>query len=384
MTVVTKIIRAQKKDLRDNIDTTVRHEQIHNPESTREIKVDLYDIDESIKNHLETVVRFKITKNNNIVHVPVIYASPEKWVSMQQNGYLRDSSDKLITPLVALTRTGIEYRDDYRKNEVTKTDDNRWIYEKTYSSQNKYSPFSLLNSKAPVKEYYSVELPRYVVLQYTVVLWCDFMQQLNELVEQLLFFNGTAFGKFTTYIDAPSFEHSSEPGADHYVKATFNLRTKAYLLNKDNRNRPTIQKLYGPNKIILNFHESSNLVDSYTVGQKDKVSIVSPGGVNTNVSININNDILLYLNTNITKTAIYQSATTAKVLNASFAIAPAGLPSTDKNSFYYFINGQNVNINAINTISQNGNDVDIVFNTSVLEYDLESTDEIIVVGKWSS
>jgi hypothetical protein len=75
-----------------------------------------------------------------------------------------------------------------------------------------------------------------------------------------MFFNGTAFGdtqKFPTMISAPSFELSNDIGSDRFVKAKFQFTTKAYLINEDARNRPTIQKLIPANKVVVNFTEIS-------------------------------------------------------------------------------------------------------------------------------
>jgi hypothetical protein len=58
-------------------------------------------------------------------------------------------------------------------------------------------------------------------------------------------------------ISAPSFELSNDIGNDRFVKAKFQFTTKAYLINEDARNRPTIQKLIPANKVVVNFTEIS-------------------------------------------------------------------------------------------------------------------------------
>jgi hypothetical protein len=46
-------------------------------------------------------------------------------------------------------------------------------------------------------------------------------------------------------------------GSDRFVKAKFQFTTKAYLINEDERNRPTIQKLTPANKVVVSFTEIS-------------------------------------------------------------------------------------------------------------------------------
>ena len=165
-----------------------------------------------------------------------------------------------MAPVIVLNRTGFEQRQDYMKNEVLKNEGNQWIFERKYSSKNKYTPFDILTNTKPIKEYYAMDIPRYIHITYDIICWTEFLEQMNELVEQIMFFNGTAFGdtqKFPTMISSPSFELSNDIGSDRFVKAKFQFTTKAYLINEDERNRPTIQKLIPANKVVVSFNETT-------------------------------------------------------------------------------------------------------------------------------
>ena len=79
----------------------------------------------------------------------------------------------------------------------------------------------------------SVERPDYVNLEYEVVVWCDYMEQVNKIVEQIVFFQGRSFGdryKFVIKGDSYSFETVSEMGQDRITRANINLTTKAYIV----------------------------------------------------------------------------------------------------------------------------------------------------------
>ena len=79
----------------------------------------------------------------------------------------------------------------------------------------------------------SVERPDYVNLEYEVIVWCDYMEQVNKVVEQIVFFQGRSFGdryKFVIKGDSYSFETMSEMGQDRITKANITLQTKAYIV----------------------------------------------------------------------------------------------------------------------------------------------------------
>jgi hypothetical protein len=384
---MAKEIFKRQNQYRDNIKPDVRVNQVANNENLRAVRLGLYDVDNAIKWHLENVVNLQIETSQGSKKVPVIFGTPEKWVSVQTQGYIRDNNDKIITPIAILNRTGIEQRQDYVKNEVLKNEGNQWLFERKYSQKNKYTPFDILTNTKPLREFYTLDIPRFIHVTYNVIFWTEFIEQMNDLVEQVLFFNGTAFGdiqKYPTMISSPSFELSNEIGNDRFVKASFEFTVKAYLINEDSRNRPTVQKLIPANKIVINFKESTTLLDSMTAAAGGTTTISGkPAGSSTERNVaRVNQESLDYINTNKTKVAVYTNSNTATLVGATILSAPVTLPPTNINSFYYFINGQNVPSTYIISFTQTGPDIIIVFNIASLGYSLSSTDEIFVIGKF--
>ena len=49
-----------------------------------------------------------IQENKETIQVPVMYASPERWVSIQKQGFMRDKRQQLIVPAIIFKRTSIE------------------------------------------------------------------------------------------------------------------------------------------------------------------------------------------------------------------------------------------------------------------------------------
>jgi hypothetical protein len=387
---MAKEIFKRQNQYKDNIKPDVRVNQVANTENLRAVRLGLYDVDNAIKWHLENVVNLQIDSSQGLKQVPVIFATPEKWVSAQTQGFIRDNNDKIMTPIVVLNRTGVDQRQDYVKNEVLKNEGNQWLFEKKYSQKNKYTPFNVLTNTTPLREFYLLDIPRFINVTYNVIVWTEFIEQMNDLVEQIMFFNGTAFGdtqKYPTTISSPSFELSNDIGSDRFVKTTFEFTVKAYLINEDARNRPTVQKIIPANKVVINFFESSNLLDSMTSGT-GKTSVISgniigsPTERSSQSGNALNEESLVYINSNKTKIAVYLTNDSAIINNATILEAPPALTPTTKNSFYYFINGQNIPSTYIISFTQVGNNIVIIFDIASLGYGLSATDEIFIIGKF--
>jgi hypothetical protein len=385
---MAKQITKRQNQYRDNINPTERVNQVKTDESLRAVKIGLYDVDAAIKWHLENVINVQINTNQGSKKVPVIFATPEKWSGVQTQGFLRDNNDKIMAPVIVINRTGFEQRQDYVKNDVLKNEGNQWVFERKYSQKNKYTPFDILTNTVPIREFYALDIPRFIHVTYDIICWTEFLEQMNDLTEQIMFFNGTAFGdtqKFPTTISAPSFELSNEIGNDRFVKAKFSFNTKAYLINEDARNRPSIQKLIPPNKVVVNFFESTTLLDSTTVSSGRSTTISSGQGGGTPKIPNISQLVYAYLNTAITKQASSITVPNTVTFSPANILQPpalSGLPATSVNDFTFFINGQYVPSSLV-TLTEVSTTVTAVFNTTSLGYVLETDDEVIAIGKWA-
>ena len=87
----------------------------------------LQDIDEAIFYYFKNIIKPSVLSNGDLVEVPVIYGSGERWKLAQKDGFYRDRSGKVQTPLVMLKRESIEKRRDLgnklanKKNTLRKT-----------------------------------------------------------------------------------------------------------------------------------------------------------------------------------------------------------------------------------------------------------------------
>ena len=72
----------------------------------------LQAIDEAIFYYFENVIKPTVLSNGDLIDVPVIYGSGERWKLAQKDGFYRDKNQKIQTPLVMLKRESIEKRRD--------------------------------------------------------------------------------------------------------------------------------------------------------------------------------------------------------------------------------------------------------------------------------
>ena len=221
-------------------------------DKVRRIATNLYDIDYAIKWHIQNEIRPMVMDDNTQVAVPVLFSSGEKWAQAQRNGYLRDKNKMIMTPLIMIRRSSVEERTDLAGNDVIRgvieNTGNRILLEKRYTEKNRYDRFSVYNNIKPTKEFYAIDWPKFVSVNYDVFCWTNHMEQLNEVTEQLFMYGGKAWGdayKFITYVDAPSFESINDIGSDRLVRSTLSFRTHAHLIPDRMGDVAGVEKYFG-------------------------------------------------------------------------------------------------------------------------------------------
>jgi hypothetical protein len=359
--------------------------------TVKDVSIALYDVDYAVKWHLENVINPTCIEDNAVITVPILFAAGEKWASVQKHGYLRDNQGKILTPMIMIKRNSVSKREDIQDLKVLETADARITFERKYTKANRYDRFSL-SQASPVKEFYSIDVPKFVQIEYELLIWTNNSIQLNEVVEQLIWFDGKAFGdahKFITHIDPPSFESVNANGEDRIVRATMGMRTKAHILNTHGPNAPAMYKLNPVNKIVTAL-EVDTAIEKTTssTGQSPKIIISSPsiaGGSRASTPANVN-AALIYINSNTQKTGTVTSATSA-TFAAGWLAAPSGLPNTSIDNFVFYVNGVLLERTAIVSFTQSGNVSTLIIDVAQLGYGFDGSapepDEIIAIGKFS-
>lgn len=200
----------------------------------KDFSVSLEDIDETIINYMNSGLDLSIMDNGFLTKVPVIFANPERWYSVQKDGYFKDNQGKILLPLIMLRREDVT-------NDKSLMTLNRYltypVYVK-YNEKNKYDRFDLLtnnkyNVKRP-KQVFNVRLPDHVIISYEGIIWTDYSDQNNKLLEKINYATHDYWGidrfRFRTRIDSYSTTIEVDNGTDRNVRSTFKLSVNAYLL----------------------------------------------------------------------------------------------------------------------------------------------------------
>ena len=358
----------------------------------------VYDIDYAIKWYIENEIQPQITANKNVIQVPVIFSNGEKWDNVRRLGYLRDEKGMLQSPLIMLKRNSMQERDNNRTLDVNRNPvGNRIIHRSKYNNRNRYEDelFPLpINEPQKSQKIYVIDIPKYVTIEYDMMLWCDFTTQMNDLVDQILPYGRFAWGneenRFETAIGSINFETVNSVGEDRLVRATIPLTVKGTLLSAQETRKETIQKMYSVKKLVFQtvVDVDANIFNTTTVPQQLlNVSSTIAGGGSVIVngaggSATVDSTTMSYLITLSDKTATYVSATTVTV-SATPATNPVLLGYANKNEFDVYINGQYID-KAVYTWTPDGTGTQtIIFDTAVLGYNILSGDTVIVNGRWA-
>ena len=228
-----------------------------------------------------------------------------------------------------------------------------------------------------------------------MMLWCDFTTQLNDLIDQILpygrFLWGNEANRFETAIGQTSFEIVNTVGEDRLVRATIPLTVQGTLLSEQETRISTIKKMYSVKRVLYDTVVDIGTTDMFaTVNvpvQLLAVQSVILGGGNITVtgggaSTTIDAATLSYLTAVSDRIATYLSNTTVTV-NAFAAINPVTNLTATKNEFNVYINGQYIDKAVYTWTPSDITNQTIIFDTGILGYTIDSTDTIIINGRWA-
>ena len=229
--------------------------------------VTLMDMDSAILFYFENVIKPSVEDNSENVKVPIMYASPERWKAIQRDCFMKDKKRQTITPVIAYRRTSIEKDESLPQDKLDANNPNLfYTFEKKFSDVNRYDNFSTQIGLLPQKEYYNVSFPDYVTLTYDFIIWTTYIEQMNKIVERVVYSDGAYWGdpnklRFRSHID--SFTDATEVSdAERLVRTNFTVTMRGYLLPEGNfDHRSTTQKFITPKRVIFG-SETDNTVEN--------------------------------------------------------------------------------------------------------------------------
>ena len=351
--------------------------------------VRLYDVDLAIAEHMIDTVLPTVEIFQEKQKVPVVYGNPERWKAVQQDGFLRDKKGMIQIPMVMFKRNSIA-RDDALSSAMNRHVSYPSISK--YSKKHKYDKFSAMTGTKKPVEIYDVVMPDYVNITYEVIIWTDFTEHMNKIVEAFQYATDEYWGdkngfKFRVRID--SYDNTTElsEGSQRIVRTNFTMAVYAYLLPEQFDNESTHKKSITPKKVVWGM-ETDLTGGSFSVSKQSLYNEYS--------------DTIDFMSIRGSKEATFIDADSIKLTNVKLPKLPPQLVGVfDTNDWFrVYINGVFIP-SAKYSYTGSYEDSEITFNfstgslpvsgsypddlissTTDLGYILESDDEFGVTGKF--
>jgi hypothetical protein len=280
-------------------------------ENVKNTEVTLMDMDSAIQFYFDQVIKPSVEDNGENIKVPIMYASPERWKSIQRDGFMRDKKRQTITPVIVYRRTSIEKDETLPIDKLDANDPKHfYTFEKKFSTVNKYDNFSTQIGTIPQREYYNVMMPDYVTLTYDFIIWTSYIQQMNKIVERVVYSDGAYWGdpkklRFRSAVE--TFTDATEIGdTERLVRTNFTVTLKGYLLPKGNfDHRSTTQKFITPKKLIFGMESDATI--NNVIGKSGQFINNLAGGASNpdkpsqiDIPVNVSNPLVFTAGTGVT------------------------------------------------------------------------------------
>lgn len=375
---------------RRELQKTVKNDDV------KQFSLGLKDIDETIFYYFTKVIRPTVIQNGLKKEVPLLYGSPERWAAVQKDGFYRDKGGKIQAPLIMFKRDSVEKNRSYGNKLDANNPLNYGIFQKSFSKKNMYDRFSLLNNRDEVKEYYAVIMPDFVDITYSCIIFTDYVEQMNKLVESINFASDSYWGdpeKFSFRAMIDSYAQTTElaTGSDRTVKTTFTIKLLGHIVpDSINATVRGMNKFYSKSAVNFGFEMVSNIeTQTTTQAVKGKARFYDKASETLNLTTieeSMTSEQKTYvtlqkvITSNTTNTTVNAGARTLTFTGQQLVEAPAGFPALTKANFQVFINGMIVETDAIDSIQEVGGNLVVTFN-STLGFAIASTDEYTLIGK---
>ena len=363
-------------------------------DDVKDFSVGLKDIDSAIVYYFQNVIKPSVLQNGIRVPVPFIYGSPERWASVQKDGYYRDKDGKMQAPLIMFKRDSVEKNRSLGNKMDANNPIHYGVFEKKYSGKNIYDAFGILTNRIPVKEFYGVIIPDYINLVYSCTIFTEYVEQMNKIVESINFASDSYWGdperfKFRAAIDNYTTTTELVEGNDRTVKTTFQIKMAGYVVSDAiNTSVANPRKFFSKSAVsfkietagnveVLNAAARSPLNQAPTRFYDTAFTGAQAGGGGT---AGMTAEQIAYVGMSNTALADEVSNPVATFNNWLIATPPAGFPLLGEGDFQVYINGVAIPKENRTTV-QSGSNITVTFIN--LGFTLDSSDQVLVVGKFS-
>jgi hypothetical protein len=342
--------------------------------------ISLFDIDYAMMSYLEDTALPTLDDNGTALKIPVVYGNSERWNGSRREGVFRDSKGKIQLPIMMIRRTSIA-KDD------TMPMLNRHVSYQgitKYSKDNRYDRFSALGGNIkPKYEIYKIQMPEYVELNYDCMVWTNYTEQLNAVIEQLQY-TSSYWGdkekfKFRTSLGEFNVINEVGEGTERINRIEFSLSVKAYLLPEKFDGENMVKKSMSTKRVVV-----ATEVDVTGNGRLE-------GMLTTPSPYYDNKDLIDFLSLNNSKSQNPTTNDTITFTGIKLIKTPAQLSSVVTSGLFIVDNTYDIKvyINGVRyyqythfTTSYTNNALTINFNPGLFPQPVDSGDEIVITGKF--
>lgn len=363
-------------------------------DKVKDFYVGLQDLDAAIMYYFDHTIKPYVFQEGEMVKVPIVYSSPERWKSIQNEGFLRDTNNMVKVPIIVFRRTNIE------KNRTlgNKLDGNKahlfQVFETKYNNKNHYDRFSILTNRTPSKQYYVSVVPDYITATYECIIFTNYVEQNNKIIEAIEFASDSYWGdpkrfQFRAKIDSFASTISVEADGNRIAKTSFSITLNGYIIpDSINKELANSDMFYSTSQVVFGLETTTGDAEEVqTIGLRSNAG----GGTSfvegtSNISVyqvSVATSDLEYLQTNNTRIASIVTTNTATFTGINILNPPQGssIPLPSISNFNFFANGIYIPAAAIVSFVDIGNNCVLTINPTILGYTLVPTDEVTVIGK---
>ena len=238
-------------------------------------------------------------------------------------------------------------------------------------------------------------IPDYVTLTYSCIIFTDYIEQINPIIEAINFAGDSYWGDFSRFkfrarIDSFSTVTEVTTTDGRAVKSTFNIVLNGYIIpDTINKQIANADMYYGTSQLIFMVETTSEDLNSLGADAQTVTTVpmnsttIFEGTSNITIQGSDIKDIV-YLSTTIAKKSNTVTPTTAIFSQATILQVPINstLPPTSKFNFTFYVNGVFLPHDYITSFIDSGNNTcTLTIDAVGLGYYLTNK-EVTAIGKF--
>ena len=259
-------------------------------DTVKPFSIGIKDIDESIMFYFKNVIKPFVIQNGQRLVVPIMYGAPERWKSVQRDGFMRDQKGKIMAPMIMFKRNNITPL----RNVTNKLDANQPVnleyFQSKYSKNNFYDKFNILNNRQPVKQNYAVVVPEFMEMTYSCMMYTYYVEQLNKIIEAVQYAQNSYWGdperfKFKATIDSFATVTELSEGNERTVRANFDLKLYGHIIPDTIQKDLTVdKKVFTKAQVVTSTETVVNLNNLNDAQINRPIDVNNPNNTDVNIS----------------------------------------------------------------------------------------------------